>query len=285
MRRIDLHTHSTASDGTASPRELVRLAKDAGLAAIALTDHDTVGGLPEALAAGEEYGIEVIPGCELSCESDVGWMHIVGLWAPVEPKALAGAFEYVINGREVRNRLIVEKLNELGVDVTYEELRAMAEGVLGRPHFARALMDHGVVRTVQQAFDEYLGEDGKAYVPKAKLTPEKAIAALKADGALAVLAHPFMLRLDAAGMREKVGELKDYGLDGIEVFYTEHSAEQTDAFARLAGDLGLLMSGGSDFHGTVKPNTRLGEGKGDLAIPYSLLEEMKDYRRERGLWV
>lgn len=283
MKRIDLHTHSTASDGTLSPRELVRAAADAGLSALALTDHDTVDGLPEALAAGEEFGVEVIPGCELSCESDAGWMHIVGLWLPEHPSGLVEAFKWVLEGRKNRNHDIVAKLNELGIDVTYEEIAELAGGVIGRPHFARILHQKGVVETVQEAFDVYLGTGGKAYIPKRKLSPERALGLLKAEGATAVLAHPFMLEMTVDQLEAKLRELMDHGLDGIEVFYTEHTPEQVEKYGRLAEKLGLLVSGGSDFHGEVKPHISLGRGRGELDIPYELVERMKASRRDQGL--
>lgn len=281
-RRIDLHTHSTASDGTLTPRELVRAAADAGLAAMALTDHDTVNGLAEALKAGEDFGVEVIPGCELSCESDAGWMHIVGLWLPENPASLVAAFDWVLEGRRNRNHDIVAKLNELGIDVTYEEIAELAGGVIGRPHFARILHQKGVVDTVQEAFDVYLGTGGKAYIPKRKLSPERAIGLLREEGAIPVLAHPFMLEMSEDELEAKLRELMGYGLEGIEVFYTEHTPEQVEKFSRLADRLGLLVSGGSDFHGEVKPDIGLGVGRGGLEVPYELVERMKAHRQKNG---
>lgn len=284
---IDLHTHSTASDGTDSPRELVRKAAEMGLEAMALTDHDTVQGLDEALEAGREFGVEVIPGCELSAESfeGAGWLHIVGLWIPQDPKPLNDAFEWVIEGRRTRNHEIVEKLRKLGINTTYERIAARAGGTIGRPHFAQELLSLGVVNNIQHAFNEYLGDKGKAYVPKRKLTPQKALGLLKEIGATAILAHPFILGVTMKRVEEIVRELMDLGLDGIEVHYTEHDDLATRNFAELADKLGLLVSGGSDYHGTVKPRVKLGTGKDNLNIPYEILQAMKDDREKKGLWV
>ncbi len=282
---IDLHTHSTASDGTLSPTELIKLAKETGLDAVALTDHDTLSGLPEALAAGKKFGIEVIPGCELSLESPegAGWMHVVALWVPENPTELQKAFDWVIEGRKTRNQQIVEKLRTMGIGITYEAVAARAGGTIGRPHFAQELVSLGVVSSINEAFTVWLGDNGRAYVPKRKLKPEPALGILKSIGATAILAHPFALGLDLKGTEKLVSELMDYGLDGMEVYYSEHSEAQTKAYGEMAERLGLLMSGGSDFHGTVKPKINLGTGKGGLHVPTDLLETMKEARRAKGL--
>ncbi|MBN2139852.1 MAG: PHP domain-containing protein [Desulfovibrionaceae bacterium] len=284
MLGVDLHTHSTASDGTLSPRDLVRLAKDSGLAAVALTDHDTVSGLDEALAAGREFGIEVVPGCELSVTSPAGWMHIVGLWIGPNPRHLLEAFEFIHESRSKRNLQIIEKLRALGIDIDYDQVRAAARGVIGRPHISRVLMDKGVVSSIGEAFEQYLGSKGKAYVPKAKLSPQQALSVLAREGATSILAHPYLLNLDPERTEALVRELKALGLEGIEAYYTEHSPGQTAMYLDLAKRLGLLVSGGSDFHGEVKPNTYLGTGKGDLFVPYEVLERLKARRREQGRW-
>ncbi|MEF2231829.1 MAG: PHP domain-containing protein [Pseudodesulfovibrio sp.] len=282
---IDLHTHSTASDGTLSPTELIRLAKETGLDAIALTDHDTFQGVSEAMAAGRELGIEVIPGCELSLESPegAGWMHVVALWLPENPAELQAAFDWVIEGRKTRNHEIVEKLRTLGVNITYERVAARAGGTIGRPHFAQELLALGVVSSIDEAFKVWLGDHGRAYVPKRKLKPEKALAILKSIGATAILAHPFALGLNLDATETLVRELQSLGLDGLEAYYSEHSQAQTDAYLDMARRLGLLVSGGSDFHGSVKPSIRLGCGKGGLSVPTELLEIMKEDRRRKGL--
>ena len=284
---IDLHTHSTASDGTLSPTELVKLAKEIGLDAIALTDHDTLSGLPEALAAGKECGIEVIPGCELSLDSPegAGWMHVVALWVPDDAAELQQAFDWVIEGRKNRNHEIVDKLRNMGINITYEAVAARAGGTIGRPHFAQELVSLGVVSSINEAFSVWLGDDGRAYVPKRKLKPEKALPVLKSIGATPILAHPFALGLNNEATESLVRDLMELGLEGIEVYYSEHSEAQTAAYKDMAERLGLLMSGGSDFHGSVKPRISLGKGKGGLHVPTELLEKMKEFRRNKGLLV
>lgn len=280
---IDLHTHSTASDGSLTPTELVSLARDAGLAALALTDHDTTAGLAEACAAGREMGVEVIPGCELSVGEGKRSMHIVGLYLPEHPARLAEALDFVIRARSNRNQQIVDKLNEQGVDVTLEEIRAEAEGTVGRPHFAKVLLDKGVVNSFQQAFDVWLGNEGKAYVPRTRLTAAQALEVLKAEGATPVLAHPYLLGLSAPELDRRVAELKEMGLEGIEAFYTEHSQSQTEQYKGLAKKHGLVLSGGSDFHGDPKPQVSLGVGRGGLRVPDQVLADLKNHRAARGL--
>lgn len=282
---IDLHTHSTASDGTLSPTELVKLAKESGLDAVAITDHDTFQGVPEALEAGKQYGIEVIPGTELSLESPegAGWIHVVGLWLPEESPELQKALDWVIEGRANRNHEIVAKLRTLGVNTTYEAIAARAEGTVGRPHFAQELLALGVVSSIDEAFKVWLGDNGRAYVPKRKLTPEQALPILNNIGATSILAHPFALNLSYAETERVVKDLMAQGLDGIEVYYSEHSDADTRAYGEMAERLGLLKSGGSDFHGANKPKISLGRGKGALNVPTELLEKMKAARRAKGL--
>jgi hypothetical protein len=282
---IDLHSHSTASDGTLSPTELIKLAKETGLDAIAITDHDTLQGIPEALEAGRKFGIEVIPGSELSLESPdgAGWMHVVALWIPPAPKELQTAFDWVIEGRMNRNHEIVKKLRSLGINITYEGVAGRAKGTIGRPHFAQELLSLGVVSTIDEAFKVWLGDNGRAYVPKRKLMPKKAFDILNDIGATSILAHPFALGLDLPKTEKLVKELIGYGLDGIEVYYSEHDDAATNAYKEMSERLGLLASGGSDFHGSVKPHIRLGKGKGGLHVPTELLEKMKEDRRAKGL--
>lgn len=282
---IDLHTHSTASDGTLSPTELIKLASEKGLDAIAITDHDTFQGIPEALEAGKKYNIEVIPGCELSLNSPegAGWMHVVALWLPSDPKPLQKAFEWVQEGRKMRNHEIVEKLRSLGINITYEAVAERAGGTIGRPHFAQELLSLGVVSSVNEAFKVWLGDNGRAYVPKRKLQPKQALDILNEIGATSILAHPFALGLDYPATESLVRDLQTMGLDGMEVYYSEHNDAATKAYKEMAEKLGLLISGGSDFHGTVKPKISLGTGKGSLRVPTELLEAMKADRRAKGL--
>ncbi len=280
MEYVDLHVHTTASDGTLTPTEVVALAKKIGLKAIAITDHDTTKGLKEACEAGEKVDLEVICGCELSVEYPHGQMHIVGLWIPKEPNILNKELKFLRDKRHDRNKKIIEKLKDAGIDLTYEEVLKMAKkgASVGRPHIARALVQKKVAKDINEAFDKYIGPSGIAYVPKTKFSPSKAISILKKEGATTILAHPFSLNLDADELREELLRLKEYGLDGMEVYYSEHTPKQIKLYLDLCKELNLLVSGGSDFHGTVKKDIQLGWGKGNLKIPYSLVSEMKKYR-------
>jgi predicted metal-dependent phosphoesterase TrpH len=281
---IDLHTHSTASDGTLAPRELVALAARSRLDALALTDHDTLAGLPEALAAGEELGLEVIPGCELSVGNGPRSMHLVGLWVRPGAPHLTQRLDFVRQGRDDRNVEIIARLRELGIDITLEEVAALAGGTVGRPHMARVLVNKGVVRDIEQAFRDYMGNQGAAYVPRRRLGAADALRALADDGATSILAHPGLLGLRPPDLERTLRELKDLGLDGLEVHYTEHDARTMDLLLHLANRLDLQVSGGSDFHGDVKPGIFLGRGKGSLVVPTRVLDDLKAYRLSRGLW-
>jgi len=284
MSEVDLHTHSTASDGSLTPTELVARARKCGLRAMALTDHDTVSGLPEAIEAGKKYSVEVIPGCELSVEFKPGTMHIVGLWLPPHPERLLSALQYLRDQRHNRNHIIVEKLNSLGIEITYDQVLKKSRGEsVGRPHIAGVLQDMGVVRSFSEAFNRFLGPDGKAYVPKTKFDPGKAISILREEGATVILAHPYSLEIGEQEFESLVRRFMDLGLEGLEVYYSVHSPEQVRYYLSVAEKFGLLVSGGSDFHGDVKPHIELGRGMGNLNIPYTLVERMKAHRAKQGL--
>ncbi len=287
MDCVDLHVHTTASDGTYSPEEVVKLAKQEGLRAIAITDHDTVKGLKEASLAGEKYGVEVIPGCELSVEYPHGQMHIVGLWISKDPKFVAAELQFLRDKRHSRNKDIIKKLQNLGIDITYEEVLEIVKNgtTVGRPHIARVLVKKGVVKDINEAFTKYIGPNGLAYVPKTKFSPKKAIDIIKKEGGLVILAHPYSLNLGPDALKDELIRLKGFGLDGMEVYYSEHTPEQERLYLNLCKELGLLISGGSDFHGSVKKGIFLGKGKGNLKIPYALVEKMKEYRRQKGLGI
>lgn len=274
-QRIDLHTHSTASDGTLSPTELMRAAKAAGLSAIALTDHDTFEGLPEAREEAEKQGVELIPGCELSLDYSGLPTHLLALFVDERPGHVVGELTRVRKARAARNDLMLEKLKAVGVHLKREDVERHATGVVGRPHMAQAMLAAGVVKNFEEAFSRFLGSGGLAYVPKAKLTPTEAIRAIHADHGLAVLAHPYLLSQQPRQIEAMLTELKSLGLDGVEVYYTEHSDKYTALVEGLAQRLGLLMSGGSDFHGAVKPGVALGRGRGGLFVRGELLDRMK----------
>lgn len=283
MPEIDLHTHSTASDGTLSPSELVAEAAALGLRALALTDHDTVQGLPEACAAGREQGLEVIGGCELSVKYKDKSMHILGLWVPQHPQPLIEALDHLHALRAQRNRIIIQNLQASGVPITYEELEMEAQGTIGRPHIAKLLVDKGHAATLQDAFNQWLCPGTKGFAPKKKLSPREGIDLLKSVQATVILAHPYTLGLEGAELEAVVRELKDDGLDGLEVYYPMHNQARTREYAQLCRQLDLLPSAGSDFHGANKPHIALGRGKGGLRPSYMLLEKMKELRQTQGL--
>lgn len=280
-QRIDLHTHSTASDGTLTPTELMRAAKAAGLSAIALTDHDTFEGLPEARAEAERQGVELVPGCELSLDYGGLPTHLLALFVDERPGHVVHELTRVRVARANRNAVMLEKLKAVGVHLRREDVERHATGVVGRPHMAQAMLAAGVVKSFEEAFTRFLGSSGLAYVPKVKLTPAEAIGAIHADGGLAVLAHPYLLSQQPRHIEAMLLDLAGMGLDGVEVYYTEHSDKYTALVAELAQRLGLLMSGGSDFHGSVKPGVALGKGRGGLFVRAELLEAMKEALRSR----
>ena len=275
MSLIDLHTHSTASDGSLSPGELVDLAAKKGLAALALTDHDTLDGLPEARAAGQVRNIDVIAGVELSVADGERSVHLLGLFLPERPGPLAEALAYLRERRHNRNRLILDKLRTLGVPLEYKAVTALAKGAVGRPHIAQAMLAMGAVTSFKEAFTRYLGAHGRAYVPKDKLTFERAVALIHDEGGLAALAHPYMLGLAGAALTETVGRYRDAGLDAIEALYTEHSQAQTLEYLALSRRFGLAVTGGSDFHGAAKPDVELGRGRGNLRVDISVLDVLR----------
>ena len=274
---IDLHTHSTASDGSMSPSEIVRHAKEIGLYAIALTDHDTVDGVREALEEGNRLDVEVIPGIEISVEYKPE-MHILGYFPDKSNYFnIKKELDIIIKGREDRNFKIINKLNEFGVDINMDEVKKQAVGdIVGRPHIARVLVAKGYARSIDEAFDKYLSRDGKAYFRRFELKPEIGIAAIKKAGGIPVLAHPIFLRKSFGELDKLLSTLKEFGLAGIEAYYSENTKEDTGNILRLAIKHELLVTGGSDFHGTLKKGLQLGWGRGNLKVPYELLEKLKD---------
>ncbi len=278
MEYCDLHTHTTASDGSDSPGEVVRFAAELGLAAVAITDHDTVAGLPEAFDTGKSLGIEVLPGMELSVKIAHGTLHILGYLFNPDSSALKEALKRVQSARARRNPLILERLEKLGRPVAYGELEEMSKGgQIGRPHIARAMLNRGYVRSIGEAFARYLKKGAPAYVPKSILGPEEAIRTIHEAGGLAVLAHPVSLEF---GTPEHLEELLaawiDQGLDGIECYYSMHSKEMVDLCLGLCKKYELVPTGGSDYHGKAKPQIHLGTGTGGLRVPYSCVEGLKE---------
>jgi 3',5'-nucleoside bisphosphate phosphatase len=279
METIDLHTHSTYSDGTLTPTQLIEHACSLGITAIALTDHDTLGGVGEALEAQCNFDIEVIPGVELSIEyalPDNGHIHMLGLFLDTNSSVLLEGLDWLREQREARTPRIIEKLGDLGIHITEHEVRSIAgNGSVGRPHIARLLMARGFVSSIQEAFDRFLAKGAPAYIPKRKFSLERAIKMIRGAGGIPILAHPYSLKLGDQDLRSLLVRMKGMGLGGIEAFYTDHTSEQTEQFLTLSKELDLGVSGGSDFHGENKPEIRLGSGRGDLSIPSTILDELR----------
>ncbi len=277
MSRIDLHLHTTHSDGSQSPAEVVRLAHEADVSALAITDHDITTGLPEAIAAGQELGIEIIPGIEISSRHGESELHVLGYFIKWQEAQLNERLMTLRESRHRRNPQIIELLQAAGIDITYDEVRAAAgSDSVGRPHIARVLMDKKVVTTAKEAFDRFLAEGKAAYVPRDLPCPEDAIRWIKDAGGLAVLAHPTWVKTTEGTLTDVARRLKEQGLDGVEVHYSTHTPRQTRTYLSLAKQLGLLVTGGSDFHGMTKPDIEVGTGKGSLHVPDHLLSKLKD---------
>lgn len=292
----DLHTHSTASDGTTPPADLARLAHDAGLAALALTDHDTTAGLPECAAACQRLGIAFVPGIELSAtplppatpsidpNARRGTLHILGYFIQHDHPRLLDIQQRLLEAREQRNPQIIDNLNRLGVRIDYDEVldlvrreagESSARQIIGRPHIAQVLVNKGYAKSVQDAFARYIGEGKPAYARKDRLPALDAIAAIHHAGGLAVLAHPVQLRCPSPDDLEYlVKQLADMGLDGIETRHSDHTPENTDHYDKLARRFKLLATGGSDFHGTRK-HIALGSQR----VPLSVYETLRDAPR------
>jgi predicted metal-dependent phosphoesterase TrpH len=284
VKLIDLHTHTLASDGTDSPAELVAKAREAGLAAVAVTDHDTVAGLEQACEAGRALGIDVIRGCELSTNSEHGELHILGLFLPEDSGPLADVLLELRARRSKRNEKIVDKLRALGMDISKDEVREQARGEsVGRPHIASVMLRRGHVSCVQEAFKRYLGYNGKAYLPKEVLHPREAVRALVEAGATVCLAHPMLRKYPSGWLQAFTAKLVDYGLTAIEVWHSEHSEADVRACLSLARRFNLGVSGGSDYHGANKPGIALGKGYGKLRVGIDVLENLLQRRAALGL--
>ena len=274
MKRIDLHVHTTASDSTASPAEAVRLAKEAGLSAIAITDHDTVSGYAEAAEAGKKYGVEVVPGIEISTKYGRA-VHILGYYIDPDSDKLAPVLEWVVHDRDERNRKMAELMAADGLPVSYEEMHRRFGTVIGRPHFAEVLVELGLAKDIRDAFDRYVEKGQKYYLPRNFLSIERSIEIIREAGGVPVLAHPFQYKLDDAGLRELIEHCMESGLQGMECRYSGYSVEQSKSLGCLAEKYGLIKTGGSDFHGDNKRHISIGTGTGHLEVPYKYLEKLR----------
>ena len=279
MKQIDLHIHTTASDGTFTPEEAARYAAQKGLAAIAITDHDTAAGAVNAAALGAKYGLEVIPGIELSTDYlDLG-VHILGYFIDPQSPALNCVLEWVIEERRRRNGEIAGLMRRDGVDVSLDSLCERFPGtVIGRPHFAAVLVEQGRCRSVDEAFARYLSPGMRYYRERRYMPVREAFDVIRKAGGKAVFAHPFQYRLPEPELLELTRCLTECGCVGMECLYSGYSKQQSDYLMDLAARFGLCVTGGSDFHGKRKPHIDMGSGTGELCVPYELLERLREAR-------
>jgi len=274
---VDLHTHSTFSDGSMTPTGLVAEAGTAGLAAIALTDHDTCEGVEEFLAAGKRSGMETMSGVEISVEFSGRTVHMLGYGINPAHERLRTILQELVEGRNARNAKIIRKLQLLGIAIELDEVKAIAgEQVIGRPHFALVLIRKGIVNSFEEAFDRYLARGRVAYYDRFRLSPEEAIRLIAEAGGVAVLAHPYYMGLSSDLLTATLTRLKEAGLAGLEAYYSDHTEEQTRLYLEMAERFGLLVTGGTDFHGVIKPAIALGRGHGSLRVPYVLYERLRE---------
>lgn len=272
MDYIDLHIHTTASDGSNRPAEVAAMAARAGYRAIAITDHDNLNGVDEAVSVGEHLGLEVVPGIELSTDYAGTEVHILGYFVDPGAESLSDLLAVALRRREARNERITEVLRAAGIQVTMDEVRAKFPGtVLGRPHIAMVMMDKGYVSDVRQAFREYMGKGAKCYVPKINMPLDHAVDRILRAGGLPVLAHPYQYEFSEPDLRRLIRRVKDQGGVGMECVYSKYDDAQTARLLELAAEYDLLPTGGSDYHGLSKPNIQIGTTK----APYAYLEALK----------
>ncbi len=274
---IDLHTHTTASDGSYSPTELVQLAQQVGLEALAITDHDTLAGLAQARLAANQTKLELINGVELACRVTVGTLHMLGYFIDLDNQPLGDLLDRLVDSRQKRNPQIVAKLNKLGYEITMAQVQAQAKGpIISRLHIALVMLEKKYVRSIDEAFGRFLGDKGSANVRRIEPEPSDAIRLIHQAGGLAVVAHPVHLRsANEQELGKKLKDLVDLGLDGVEVWYPEHTAGMTEQLWRICQRLDLATVGGSDFHGSAKTHIKLGLGRGSLNIPLEILNRLK----------
>lgn len=271
----DLHTHSTYSDGTLTPAQLIALASQKGLAAVALCDHNTVAGLPAFADAAEGSGVEAVPGIEFSTEYAGTELHILGLFIkPCHYERINTLLRQFLDRKEKSNRQLVQRLREAGMDLDYEQIRQKAAGSINRARIAAQMVEKGYCESVKQAFSQWLSPKRGYYIPPLRPDAYETIRLIKSMGAVAVLAHPF-LSMEEGMLRAFLPEAVAAGLDGMEVYYSTYDEATTALAKSIAVEYGLLFSGGSDFHGENKPDIDLGSGRGSLAVPKKVLKMLK----------
>ena len=275
MKLIDLHVHSTASDGTFTPSEVAIHAKEIGLEVIALTDHDTISGVSECMNKGNEIGLKVIPGIECATEFNGKSIHILGYGVNINSDKFINKLNSVTQERNERNIKILNKLTNLNMPLTMEDLReGTPKGTtITRSHFATAMLKKGYISTRNEAFTKYIGDNGPAYVPRESFTIHDCINTLHDAGGVAVLAHPILYGYSRSETTDLIRVLAKAGLDGVESFYTTHTPQDTNHLLQVCNALNLFPTGGSDFHGNNKPGTKLGFGHGGLRVSSQILEK------------
>lgn len=278
---IDLHIHSTASDGSVAPSDILALAEKQELRAISITDHDTTDGCRDALRHGIPPGLLLLTGVEISANPPPsypgpGSFHILGYDFDLDDPGLNRMLAHLQESRKNRNPTIIKRLSKLGIDISLSEIRSMTDrGQIGRPHIAAALVKNNIVPSIDIAFDRYLGYGKPAYVDKARVDCQEAVETIRKAGGALVLAHPGLLETSQGSRFEKcLDELIAMGIDGIEVYYPEHGEEQTRYYAGLAKNRGLLVTGGTDFHGSIKPEIQMGSGTGNFHVPLSVYQSL-----------
>lgn len=276
---IDLHVHTLASDGSDTPADVVRMAAELGLRAVAVTDHDTFAGLPEAIEAGARYGVEVVPGVELSTIYDGVEVHVLGYYMDAGHPRLRAMMARATAERNARNETMVQRLHDAGYPVTMDALHAAFpdQTMLGRPHISEYLMRRGYVSSVQDGMKNLLGRGKPFYVARYNIPLEESVETLRAAGGLPVVAHLFKYRYTPEQLTAMVDAAAAAGAVGLEAMYTNYTPEQEQAVRVLAAERGLLCTGGTDYHGARKPDIALGRGFGNLRVPYALLEGLKEY--------
>ncbi len=276
MQAIDLHVHSTFSDGTLTPSELVDLALKSNLEAFALTDHDSTEGIDEAIKAAKTKNLEVIPGIEFSTDYNKKDIHILGYYINPFNTEFCDKVTEFRNSRDIRNVKMCKKLSELGIAIDYDSfISEFPDCVITRAHYAKYLVNHGYVKSIEEAFEKIIGDHCPGFIPREKITPAQAVGLILQNGGIPVLAHPILYKYSDNDLEKLVSELKRVGLVGIETIYSTYSAEDEKHIRKLASKYKLIITGGSDFHGSNKPNLSLGCGKGNLYIPAKLLTSLK----------
>lgn len=278
--KIDLHIHSTASDGTLSPSEILNMAQRLNLGAISITDHDTIDGTKEALSIGIPPSLKFLTGIEISANpppsfSGPGSLHILGYGINIDDTELNHTLVRLQEARKNRNPRIIELLNRMGFELTLNEIRRDAgECQLGRPHIAKQMIKKGFVQSVSEAFDNYLATGQPAYVDKYRVDCDRAIEVILNAGGIPVLAHPVLLNIKDDVLEKLVICLKKMGLKGIEAYYPEQTPDLIARYTEIANRHGLLITGGTDFHGSIKPEIKMGSGRGNFSVPYELYEKL-----------